>query len=517
MKKILAYTSVAAIATAVFLSVAGFFGDKKTPTTKNNDLWVELEKADADQLRLPIQSYAPIVKRVEGAVLVVYNLQRPPERSQSPFGFGDPFDDPFFRFFRPQQPQNPGQGKGKKQPPPEVGKPQKVGSGSGFIIHPEGYALTNYHVIENATNIKIKIGKDQKEYDAEVIGAEPSYDVALIKIKSARKDWPVIPLGNSDQMQVGDPVLAIGNPFGLEHSVTHGILSARSRYDAEASQLGDIRIYDFVQTDAGVNPGNSGGPLLNVAGEAIGINTAIIRGGNAIAFTIPINQVKQILPPLKKNGKAPRSYIGVEVAPLTEDVAKSLGLTGATGALVRRVEPDSPAAKAGLQPGDVITEFAGEPVNDTVQLTVRASLSMAGKAITVKIVRDKKVQTLTVTPATKPGESLTKKDGETTLKGQTFSLESLGFSAVTLDDTARKQLGLNSNIEGARVEDVDPTSAAAGAGISKNDVIVKINGEAIKTAKQLTDVIAKLPKDSIIHVLAVTAKGYAYFTTLAKP
>ena len=507
MKKIFAYISVTAIATTLFLSLTGFFGDKKTPDRKDNDVWVELKKEDADQLRIPMPSFAPIVRRVEGAVLVVYNMQKPPERQ----GFDDPFNDPFFRFFRPQVPA-PKQAPQKKS----EGKPERVGSGSGFIIHPDGYALTNNHVIENATKIKIKVGSSQKEYEAEIIGAEPAYDVALIKIKSDRKDWPFIPLGDSSLVQVGDSTLAIGNPFGLDLTVTHGILSARYRYDAEASaelaQQGTLRVYDFMQIDAPINPGNSGGPLLNMAGEAIGINTAIIARGNGIGFTIPINQVKQILPSLKKSGKAPRSFIGVEVQPLTEDVAKSLGLAEATGALVRRVEPDSPAAKAGVQPGDVITEFAGEPVRDTTALMVKASLAVSGKQVTIKIIRNKKIQSLTITPTTRPGEKVGKKEGGAENE-KTFALESLGFSAVT--NPANKRDG--ESVEGALVVEVEQNSPAAAAGISKNDVIFKVNGVAITTAKQLTEFIGKLPKDSVIQILALTAKGHAYFTTLVKP
>lgn len=507
MKKIFAYISVTAIATTLFLSLTGFFGDKKTPDRKDNDLWVEIDKKDADQLRIPMPSFSPIVRRVEGAVLVVYNMQKPPERQQ----FEDPFNDPFFRFFRPQVP-NPKQAPQRKR----EGKPEKVGSGSGFIIHPDGYALTNNHVIENATKIKIRVGSSQKEYDAEVIGAEPAYDVALIKIKSDRKDWPVIPLGDSSVVQVGDSTLAIGNPFGLDLTVTHGILSARYRYDAEASaelaQQGILRLYDFMQIDAPINPGNSGGPLLNMAGEAIGINTAIIARGNGIGFTIPINQVKQILPSLKKSGSAPRSFLGVDIGVLDEAVANSLGLPETTGALVQRVEPDSPAAKAGIQPGDVITEFAGEPVRDRTALMLKASLAVAGKQVSIKVIRNKKMQTLNITPATRPGEKLTKK-GEEGQNEKAFTLESLGFSAVT--NTAKKRD--SENVEGALVVEVEQNSPAAFAGISRNDVIMKVNGVAITTAKQLTELIGKLPKDSVIQILALTSKGQAYFTTLMKP
>lgn len=501
MKKIITYISVLLVASAILVSLMGFFGDKKAVSTKTSDLWIELAPGEGEKIKIPTPSYNPLIRRVEGAVLVVRSefVQKRPQGQlgleESPFG-----DLPFF-FFGPQ-----GQGRRPQQPRKDTA------FGSGFIIHPSGYALTNNHVIENATTIKIKIGSSQTEYEAEVIGADVDYDVALIKIKSDRKDWPAIPLGDSSQSYVGDPAIVVGNPLGFELSVSSGIISARGRRDVHPS--GRNGLFDFMQIDAPINPGNSGGPLLNTSGEAIGINTAM-AAGNGIGFTIPINQVKHILPQLKEFGKASRSYLGVEVSVLTNEVAKSLGLPSATGALVRRVEPGTPAAKAGIVAGDVVTEFNGEPVLDASFLQLKAAGAPAGKAVVVKVVRGKKTLTLNVTPEQRPGDEITKKGGPA-VKGETFSLESLGFSAVTLDDSARKSLRLDSKIEGARVVEVNPYSLAGQSDIRANDVIVKVNEESIKTAKQLQDLIGKAPKGSLLHILLVRESSIV-FTYIQKP
>lgn len=383
------------------------------------------------------------------------------------------------------------------------------------MIHPSGYALTNSHVIEKATKIKVKVGSSPKEYTAEVIGSDADYDVALIKIKSDRKDWPVIPLGDSDKAQVGDPAVAIGNPLGLELSASSGMISARGRRDIHPS--GRSGLFDFVQIDAPINPGNSGGPLLNAAGEAIGINTAMAQG-NGIGFTIPINLVKQILPQLKEKGKASRSYLGVQVQPVeTDEAAKALGLSEASGAFVRRVEPNTPASKAGLLAGDVIVELGGEPVADANALTLKAALAEAGKTITAKVMRDGKLISLSVTPAPRPGDmdAPSKPGQKPDNKDPDYSMQQLGFAAVTLDDNARRQLGLDKNVEGARVVGVDNYSNAGEAGISPNDVITHVNGVAIKSAKQLSEVIGKAPASSVLK-MKVIHKGETISVLLEK-
>lgn len=458
------------------LWLVAFFGDKPTIAPKANDLWVEMSSEQAKAAIIPLPSLAPLVNRVKPAVLVVTteSITQPGRQLQLPPGFED-----FFRM--PQQ------------------QPQKsTGLGSGFIIHPSGLALTNNHVIEGATKIKIKVGGDLKEYDGEVIGADPDTDVALIQIKSDKKDWPTIPLGNSTSMQIGDFAMAIGNPLGLEHSISFGPISARGRRDIQPS--GKRGLFDFMQLSAPINPGNSGGALLNMSGEVIGINTAISASGQGIAFAIPIDQVKHILPQLKKNGKASRSGMGVKIENVSSDLAKELGLPYAQGALVREVLPNSAAAKAGIQPGDVITEFDGKAIDDSNNLQVEAGLAGVGKSVPVKIFRDGKYLTLRMTlEALSKEEPLKKAD----LKG----VEELGISIASYKDQY---------MQGAKVIEVDPRSMAAMAGIEKDDVIIKVNNQPIKDADGLAALLKKAPERAILRILLRRGNS-TIFVVLQKP
>src|SRR3989338_10671661 len=369
MKKILIVVTV----TLSLVFLVAFFGDKPTlSAAKSNDIWVEMTPEQVKSFIIPIPSLAPLVNRVKPAVLVVTTESVTQAQQQIPPGFED-----FFRFFGPGAPGGPGM----KMP-----DQKSVGLGSGFIIHPSGLALTNNHVIEGASKIKIKVGGDLKEYDAKVIGADADTDVALIQIISDKKDWPVIPLGSSTAVQIGDFAMAIGNPLGLEYSISFGPISARGRRDIQPS--GKRCLFDFMQLSAPINPGNSGGALLNMSGEVIGINTAISGSGQGIAFAIPIDQVKHILPQLKKDGKASRSGMGIRIDNVSDELAKELGLADAYGALVREVLPGSAASKAGIQPGDVVVEFDGKTIKDATSLSVEAGLAGVGKSVPVKIFRE---------------------------------------------------------------------------------------------------------------------------------
>lgn len=463
------------------LSLVAFFGDKPTlSASKTNDIWVEMLPEQAKSFLIPIPSLAPLVNRVKSAVLVVTTESVTQGQQQIPPGFED-----FFRFFGPAP--------GMKLP-----EQKSTGLGSGFIIHPSGLALTNNHVIEGATKIKIKVGADLKEYEAEVIGADADTDVALIRIKSDKKDWPVIPLGSSAAVQVGDFAMAIGNPLGLEHSISFGPISARGRREIQPS--GKRGLFDFMQLSASINPGNSGGALLNMSGEVIGINTAISASGQGIAFAIPIDQVKHILPQLKKDGKASRSGMGVSIENISSDLAKELGLAYAYGALVREVLPESAAAKAGVLPGDVITEFDGKIIKDAVSLSVEAGLAGVGKSVPVKIFRDGKYLTLRMTL-----EALDKK--APVKKADLKSLEELGISVADYKD---KQ------IQGVKVIEVNPQSMAAMAGIEKEDVIVKVNNLPIKDAVNLADLVSKTPSRGILRILM--RRGHStIFVVLQRP
>lgn len=495
MKKIIGLTLLGTGLALTFTYTSAFFGSKPSSSQSvPNSLWVELKTDDAQKVSIALPSLAPLVKRVDPAVLVVTTesvVKR--QEMQIPPGFEF--------FFGPQQ---------RNQPLPEQ---KSKGQGSGFIIHPSGLALTNNHVIEGASSIKIKIGgNDLKEYDAEVIGADENTDVALIKIKSDRKDWPVIPLGNSDALQVGDFAVAIGNPLGLELSVSMGIVSARGRRDIHPS--GKDGLFNFIQIDAPINPGNSGGPLLNLSGEVVGINTAISASGQGIAFAIPIDQVKQILPQLKDKGKATRSGMGVKIGNVSPELAKAIGLPHAYGALVQEVTPGSPAQKSGVMAGDVITEFDGKTIKDASSLRLLAGLGGIGKSVPLALYRNGETKLLTITLSELP------KEGKAALpvpkKEDMLGLEDLGLSVVTLDESARKKLGLQKNLQGARVVQVDPQSAAGVAGFTINDVIFKVNGRAIKDAKALSSLV-KSTKQGELLMIYFRRQGATIFVAIPKP
>lgn len=456
------------------LWLVAFFGDKPalTPSTTNN-VWVEMTPEQAKNFMIPVASLAPLVNRVKPAVLVVTTESIAQNQLQVPPGFED--------FFRKMPEQ------------------KSTGLGSGFIIHPSGLALTNNHVIENATKIKVKVGGGLKEYEVDVIGTDPDTDIALIQIKSDKKDWPVIPLGSSTAMQIGDFAMAIGNPLGLEHSISFGPISARGRRDIQPS--GKRGLFDFMQLSAPINPGNSGGALLNMSGEVVGINTAISASGQGIAFAIPIDQVKHILPQLKKDGKASRSGMGVRIENISPDLAKELGLPDAYGALVREVMPGTAAAKAGIQPGDVVTEFDGKIITDATALSVEAGLAGVGKSVPVKIFREGKYLTLRMTLEALNQEVAVIK------KSELKSLEELGLSVATYKDQ---------QIQGAKVIEVNPQSMAAMADIKKDDIIVKVNNQLIKDAASLAALVTKAPARAILRILM--RRGHStIFVVLQKP
>ena len=330
------------------------------------------------------QSFADLVQKVKPAVVNISTtstVKMPGSPFRHFFGpdEGGPFGDFFQRFFG--------------DVPDQELKQQSLGS--GFIIDKDGYIITNNHVVEGADEIKVKLA-DGKEYKAKVIGRDPKTDLALIKISSIFKDLPALPLGDSDKIRVGDWVLAIGNPFGLEETVTKGIISATGR------AIGSGPYDNFLQTDAPINPGNSGGPLINLSGEVIGINTAIISSGQGIGFAIPSNMAKKISPQLKEKGKVTRGWIGVSVQSVTPEIAQALGLKEPRGALVGEVVPGGPADAAGIKRGDVIASFDGKEINKIGELPLVVAETPAGKTVNAKVIRDSKELSLTVKLAEMP-------------------------------------------------------------------------------------------------------------------
>jgi serine protease Do len=451
--------------------------------------WVERSSPAA---RVEIPSIAPLVREADPAVLSIYV-----ESSRGPQI--DP-RDPRLEWFR------------RRGFNFEIPDFKQQGQGTGFIIHPEGYALTNHHVVEGATKIQVRLDGRRETYNAIVVGDDPRTDVALIKLEGNRKDWPVLPLGDSDALHVGDFVVAIGSPFGLDQSVSMGIVSAKGRRDIAPS--GRRGLYDFIQTDASINPGNSGGPLLNLAGEVVGINAAINAAGQGIGFAIPINLVKKLIPDLKKNGRVERAWIGVSISEVRPDVAKGLGLESARGALVTQVVDGSPGYKAGLRPGDVITKFDGRSINDSSDLPLLASTAGVGRTVPLELVRDGELRSAKVTLGAMPQD-----DADKTPPRPSPAAEEpgkLGVRIDSLNDDLRRRMELPSNQKGAVIVGVDPSSVAAQAGLQQGDVIVELNGKSISDARSFVKALDAIKSGTLLKMLVVRS-GATTFIAMTKP
>jgi serine protease Do len=446
----------------VILAVAGMaLGSVALPRLADSFFGNDAPEAPAAAPTLTLPDFRTLVERVSPGVVNISIKQGAhgpaPERG-GPGGTPDPFGEyfgPFERFFGPPQ-----------------GRPHRQRSlGSGFVVDPKGFILTNNHVVENADEIMVKLA-DGKELKAKVVGRDAKTDLALIEIDGGN-GLASIPIGKSDDLRVGDWVLAIGNPFGLDNTVTAGIVSAIGRKIDQGP-------YDnFIQTDAAINPGNSGGPLLNTRGEVVGINTAIFSrsGGNiGIGFAIPIDLAMEIVPQLRTKGRVTRGWLGVMIQRITPDIAESLGVQGTTGALVSEVVADGPAAKAGLKQGDIITEYDGSPVKDSTDLPRLVARTAIGKSVSVTVRRGDDDETFSVTV----GEL---EDGEQAEAGGA-STEQLGLSVQTLTAEIAENLGLDRGVRGVVVTEVEPEGPAAEAGLRRGDVIAEVNRRPVHSAAQ---------------------------------
>jgi serine protease Do len=403
----------------------------------------------ADFIRLAEKARPAVVnirteKTVEGGGGMFRHFQRGP---------GDP-DDPFREFFD----RFFGEG------PQRQFKQRSLGS--GFIIDKNGYVVTNNHVIEAADDIKVKLTND-KEYDAVVVGKDPNTDLALIRLEDA-KDLPALPLGDSDAIRVGEWVIAVGSPFGLEHTVTAGIISAKGRV------IGSGPYDDYLQTDASINPGNSGGPLINMKGEVVGINTAIVAAGQGIGFAIPVNLARSIVKQLRESGEVTRGWLGVAIQDLTEELAEYYGLEEKKGVMVAQVFEGDPAEKAGIRARDIIIEIGGEAVASSRELTSRIASIPPGKKTAITVLRDGMTKTFKV--------KIAKRDDERIAAGaqEAEPLDDLGIRVSELTPEAAERFQL-SDTEGVLVVDVDPEGRASKAGLMPGDVIKEINHRAIRS------------------------------------
>lgn len=386
----------------------------------------------------------------------------------NPFGSG-PFDDFFDRFFD-ESPQ----------------KSQKQRSlGSGFIISKDGLILTNNHVVDGADEIKVKLNNG-KEYKAEIKGRDQKLDLALIKV-STNDDLPSAPLGDSDALEIGEWVMAIGNPFGLSETVTAGIVSAKGRV------IGSGPYDDFIQTDASINPGNSGGPLFNTKGEVVGINTAIVAGGQGIGFAIPVNMAKPIIPQLREKGKVTRGWLGVQTQSLSPDLARSFALEGDKGALVADVIKDTPADKAGIKVGDIILEFEGKPVHEANELSRLVASTQPGSKVRIKLFRDGNEKLLDAILEPR------KDDGDSDIPS-VATPDKLGLTVNILTKDLANSLRIK-DTKGVVVVEVKPGGPAEDAGIIRGDIVLEINGQKVTTLEEYERGVKLPPKSGFIRML----------------
>jgi serine protease Do len=368
--------------------------------------------------------------------------------------------------------------------------------GSGFIVDKEGYILTNNHVVAKADDIKVTLS-DGRSYDAEVKGTDPKTDIALIKI-DAENHLPVAALGDSDALEVGEWVMAIGNPFGLKHTVTVGVVSAKGR------TIGAGPYDDFIQTDASINPGNSGGPLINMKGEVIGINSAII--GQGIGFAIPVNLARNIMDQLKEKGAVTRGWLGVQIQTVTPELAESLGLDEAKGALIAGIFRGDPADEAGIEVGDVVVEFDGAPVKSDRDLVSRVGNSIVGSTVKVRVVRNGKEMSIDVKLAKRADDEEQIAAGGDSDPIQPFKL-GITTQDLTVELAERMRLG---EAKGVLVTEVESGSPADRAGIRRGDIITEVNRQEVEKIKDLMSILKKSPRNEKLLFLVKRAQGSVF-------
>jgi len=437
------------------------------------------------QAALPSQGYADLVDQVSPAVVFISTTHQAkkakaetPGDQELPFKFspGSPFEE-FFKRHKNQIPM-------QKRP--------AAGLGSGFIIDPAGYLVTNNHVIDKASKIRVKL-QDGREFTAKIIGKDPKTDLALLKIR-ALKALPFVKFGDSAKLRVGNVVLAVGNPFGLGGTVTAGIVSARNR-DINAGPYDD-----FIQTDAAVNRGNSGGPLFNTNGEVVGINTAIYSptgGSVGIGFAIPANLAKDVVAQLKDSGNVDRGWLGVKIQRVSPDIAQAMGLDSASGALISEVTTDGPASKSGLRQGDVVLRYNGESVKTMRDLPGLVAGTRSGEKAKLELWRNGRKKSVSVTIGQlKPNLVLAANDKSDTPKGSVSNF--LGADLAALDEKSRSQLKLPKNKKGVIIAKIQPEGRAAAAGLRHGDVIEKIGSIAIENPEDVDEAIAKTKTNAVL-------------------
>jgi serine protease Do len=428
--------------------------------------------------------FAPVVKRVAPAVVNISSLKITKISSQ----FGEMPDDPLFRQFFG--------GSNAFRAPRQMPEQREQGVGSGVIMTPDGYILTNNHVVDGSSDVRVTLS-DKREFKAKVIGTDPKSDIAVLKIDAA--NLPCITIGDSSKVQVGDYALAVGDPFGVGQTVTMGIVSATGR-----SNLGIEDYEDFIQTDAPINPGNSGGALVNDRGELIGINTAIIahgsEGNQGIGFAIPSNMARTEMEEIVKSGKVTRAYLGIVPQDVTPAIAQAFHEKELRGALVGDVSSNSPAQRAGLQKGDIILDVNGKPVTDANDLRMTISMMAPGTSANLTVLRDGADREVGVNLGELPTTEAEATPAQNSSSNSTLS----GVSVRNLDADAKQQLGLSPNTSGVVVTNVDPSSDAAAAGLRQGDVIQEVNR---KPVRDISDFESALHSSNHNPLLLVNRNG----------
>jgi len=469
LKKSLVIALLTAAAAVGWVAASGGF-DKSGG--KRASVSIAVNDAPLERQTKFTSSFSPVVKKVAPSVVNVFTTKtvRNPMPNMVPF-----FDDPFWRrFFGSPFDEN-----GARRQPRTF---KERSLGSGVIVTKDGYILTNNHVVDGADEIQVARDKDKKQFTAKVVGRDPKTDIAVLKIEA--KDMPFITFADSDKLEVGDVVLALGNPFGIGQTVTMGIVSATGR-----GGLGIEDYEDFIQTDAAINPGNSGGALVDADGRLIGVNTAIFSrtGGNqGVGFAIPANLARSVMDQIIEKGKVDRGFLGVAFQDLNPELARQFSVPENTsGALVFEVTEKSAAAEAGLKSGDVITELNGTPVKDGRDLKLMVGRLAPGDKVAVKVLRDGKAKSFTVALKEMPDQKLASND-ENTDENESDALN--GVAVGDIDSAARRQYNIPENVKGALITDVDPNSASYEAGLRPGDVIQEIDRKRVSDANEAVEV-----------------------------
>jgi serine protease Do len=499
---VIACSSVVLSAAIVAGSCAnGADTDRPSQSPQGKQLWHEATGTGPAPTVPTSNSLAPLIKQLKPAVVNISTttvVKNPHHNLRVP-GMGEnDQDDLFRRFF------------GFREMPQEF---KGTSLGSGFIINEEGYILTNNHVVKDATDIKVRLS-DGREFEAKIVGRDPATDVALIRLKGLKGKLPTVALGDSDALDQGDFVVAIGSPFGFRESATFGVISAKDR------QLTGGPFDDFLQTDAAINQGNSGGPLFDLKGEVVGINSAIVSPqiGSGIGFAVPINLAKQLIPQLLQ-GKVRRGYLGVSVSEVTPDLAQGFGLSPDTkGAVVQNVAPRSPASRAGIQPGDVIVGVNGKLVGGASELTRSISSVPPGGKATLSLFRSGKKRDVQVTVAQRPDEEalargeMSPEEGGAKAPAGKEGAEKLGVRVAPLTPEVAREFGVQGG-QGVIVVQVTPDGPADKAGVQRGDVILKVGDQQVDSVEQIVSAIGKI-KPGAVALLRIRRGQQAQFVAV---